>query len=285
MPNSPATPTSNIVEVDLDKPSSKVSLPLTADIASGANLVNGRYRYKASEIEFNGNGVKLEFKPGYKVTLWVAGKIDPGTADIDNLAAKPTDAVIIGNATSGTVSLSGNGSICNVFMWAPSYNVTLNGGGGGSPNKFCSKPPNSTAVSPNNTGIYWVNRFTGTSSSNSNQNAISDQDATLWPDIVATINGIVPNTFAVTVANQLTSTAGASASTINMGAPTDFAAVDDEYELTPPTTTSVADQTVADQTAADKAAAIAAANNANQCTQAGGTWVTLGPGNSNSKCQ
>jgi hypothetical protein len=85
MPNSPATPTSNIVEVDLDKPSSKVSLPLTADIASGANLVNGRYRYKASEIEFNGNGVKLEFKPGYKVTLWVAGKIDPGTADIDNL--------------------------------------------------------------------------------------------------------------------------------------------------------------------------------------------------------
>ena len=227
MPVSPTPPTSSISDLGSNV-ADGTSLPLDSDISASTktNYVDGRYRYKVSKIQFNGNGVKLSFKAGYKVSLYVTGTIDPGTADIAHncgttTGCNATDAMIIGSSTSTTptIPLQGNASICNVFVWASTYAVTLNGGGGGSTK--CATPTNSNGrVDANNTGIYWVKSFQGTSSSNANQNAISDQDSTLWPTTIGLVNGLGASI-------PLTSTA--TYTKITLGQPTSWAQKEASY--------------------------------------------------------
>jgi hypothetical protein len=131
-----------------------VTLPRTGDVSIAPNT----YQYVVESINNS-----FSITSGKKVELWVKGDIKlqtdqkilhPSCATVSGCS--PFDAKIYGlSSPSGTLELNGKAAVCDIFFYAPTYNVEhkneptdkvkADGCGGG----------------VNNNGIYWVNSWSG----------------------------------------------------------------------------------------------------------------------------
>jgi hypothetical protein len=187
MPTPPAIPTTNIY--DLGAIDSDTTLPRPTDITNSTNYDSATqtYQYKASSITDD-----LTFTPGYKVTVYLNGNISltGGQKAIKHQCGStpgcsPTDARILGYASNGSLDLKGNAAVCDVFFWAPTYTLTVSGGGQA---QGC-QGGNANPGNPNNNGIYWLKQWGSTSNTNKgggqgNHIALYQTTAD-WDDILA----------------------------------------------------------------------------------------------------
>jgi hypothetical protein len=189
MPDAPDTPTFNIVSLSfssIPEVNKTRTLPRQEDINSGTNLVDGEYRYVLDTITDN-----LDINPNYKVAIYLTGNIDlqGGQKRIRRdctLASNPancdaTGAKIIGKSANGSLHLGGNPSICDIFFWAPTYNVTLNGGG----------QAQGCGGGANNNGIYWVKSWgvgNGNAGGGQGNHTALEQSGSTWTQIEAAID-------------------------------------------------------------------------------------------------
>jgi hypothetical protein len=148
-----------------DKPATAISLssisgltlPQAQDVLSQTNLNpdTGAYEYTVDNISES-----FSISPDKKVHLWVDGDINlqGGQKAIlhqcGTTPCSPFDARIYGNKrAAGTITLREDTSICNVLIWAPTYNSTVLNGSGSAVSACGS--------GANNNGIYWVKSWSG----------------------------------------------------------------------------------------------------------------------------
>lgn len=169
IPNPPSKPTTNIKTI---APAGK-TLPEnpTTDLTN-FNSATGEYQYSVSQINDS-----FSFRPGYKVAIYLDGDIDlqGGQKAIVHQCGiipncSPTDARIYGLSSSGTLNLGGNSSICDILFLAPTYAVTLNGGG----------QAQGCGGGANNNGVYWVKSWSGGGQGN---HTSLDQTNASWDDV------------------------------------------------------------------------------------------------------
>ncbi len=214
MPDAPTTPTTNIIALTFANTGTQANaiplqsgtrtLPRTADITSGANRNSaGEYQYTLDTITDN-----LNITPGYKVTIYLNGNINlqGGKKALKHQCAgvtgcDATDAKIIGKSASGTLHLGGNPSICDIFFWAPTYNLDQNGGG----------QAQGCGGGPNNNGIYWLNSFTGGGQGN---HIAMSQSGSNWNNMMSAVTFPSKN---------------------KIGSSSQWATVDEIYTVTAPT--------------------------------------------------
>ena len=242
MPDAPATPAA-AANLGSGSLGNSVTLPRSTDNTSSTNYVDGRYLYKVGSINWqSGSGQTLTFTPGQKVTLYVTGNIDfkngsvklncpAPTANTD--AAKTTamnncnatDAMIVGSSSnsSGSIEMTGNPAVCNVFIWAPTYDAYLGGGG----NSDCPAPPNSNAKNSSNRGIFWVKTFNSNANNNSSHAAFSDQNSGLWSKMISSVNALSTATQDI----PATSSTTATYTEIGMGQQTEWGRKDSAYVI------------------------------------------------------
>lgn len=176
VPNKPSSLIKTITTV------AGVTLPQATDITNQLNFnsATGEYQYSIPSISLTGNNV-LTFSPGYKVALYVDGNINLGgttgirhdCTDTNGNAisnCRPTDARIYGLSANGSLQLSGNAAICDVFFLAPNYTASINGGGNAG---SCNSGANSN-------GIYWIKAWTGGTSGN---HISIQQTSANWKDV------------------------------------------------------------------------------------------------------
>lgn len=168
MPNLPNKPTTKIYTIN---PTGK-SLPENPSDLNNFNSNTGEYQYSVSQINDT-----FTIKPGYKVAIYLDGNIElqGGQAAIIHQCGstpncKPTDARIYGLKADGTFSLGGNPATCDILFFAPTYAVTLNGGGGA---QGCGG-------GANNNGIFWVKSWNG--GGNGSHVSLHQTSAT-WKDV------------------------------------------------------------------------------------------------------
>jgi hypothetical protein len=149
-PQKPATAITTLSSV------SGLTLPQALDVSSKANFnpATEAYQYSVSSISES-----FSISPGKKVHLWVDGNIDlqGGPKAIlhqcgTTSPCSPFDARIYGMATSGTLTLRKDTSICDVLIWAPTYSSTIL-------NEGVSAVGCGSGAS--NNSIYWVKSWTG----------------------------------------------------------------------------------------------------------------------------
>jgi hypothetical protein len=158
LPPAPPAPSTNIKTISF---SNNLELPLAVDINNNDPATkNFDPVTEAYQYVINGNITgNLTFNPNYKVSLWVTGDINlqGGQARIKHRCAeatnpgdcRPTDARIIGLKNPGLLKLGGNTSICDIFFWAPTYSLDINGGG----------QAQGCGGGANNNGIYWLQKW------------------------------------------------------------------------------------------------------------------------------
>ena len=233
MPTPPSTPTANIVDLGTNLPNGETLLPRQSDITTPTNLVGGRYQYKVNQIDWStGPAKKLTFRPGYKVSLFVAGNINPKNHTIrldcgSTSGCNASDAMIVGSPTNttGQLDMQGNPEMCNLFIWAPTYTGYLGGGGGGGVD--CEAPPDASGGSSSNRGIYWLKNWSSNSNGASHV-AFSDQNPNLWPTITGVVNALATNDIPATSSTTATYTK------IALGQPTAWGMKDSTYVVTLP---------------------------------------------------
>ncbi|AFZ12586.1 hypothetical protein Cri9333_1699 [Crinalium epipsammum PCC 9333] len=198
MPPVPPTPTTNVATVTYASlPTASVNtggqkgtitapiLPRAADITSQSNYnsATGEYQYIMTD-NINGD---LFFTPGYKVAVYLQGDINltgGQEAIVHKCGTLPncsaTDTRIYGISPNGTAnfSLKGNGSICEILFFAPTYDVSLDGGGDA---QGCGG-----GASTN--GVYWVKSWAG--GGKGSHTALA-QSGTNWDDL-SFLNFILP---------------------------------------------------------------------------------------------
>jgi hypothetical protein len=139
-----------------DLTSSPRQLPRAADSADA----DGVYKYVVNTLDES-----FAIDPSKSVQIWVAGNIDLSGKVIVNACGVstdcgPFDARIYGTGGTGsTLTLDANTRICDVFFQMPTYDVTFNSSGSG------TTPAQDCGGGTKNTGIYWVNKWTGGSGS------------------------------------------------------------------------------------------------------------------------
>ena len=180
MPSVPATPTTNINTITysgLPVISGVKTLPRAADILnqSNYNSATGEYQY----IMTDSINDDLLFTPGYKVAVYLQGNIGMTggqSAILHNCTGVPgckaTDARIYGTSASGTAtfSLGGNASVCDILFLAPTYAVSLSGGG----------QAQGCGGGANTNGVYWVKSWSGGGQGN---HTSLNQTAAGWSDV------------------------------------------------------------------------------------------------------
>jgi hypothetical protein len=152
MPKALDLPASGVNDLGSSIPVDTV-LPRTGDMKSGTGI----YQYVVQDIN-----TSFKVTPGEKVEIWVKGDIrlqdgqkiqhQCGTVS----GCSPFDAKIYGlSSPSGTLDLSGNAAVCDIFFHAPTYDV-----------KHTIELTDSVKAEGcgsglNNNGIYWVNSWSG----------------------------------------------------------------------------------------------------------------------------
>jgi hypothetical protein len=130
-----------------------VNLPRKGDVSIAANT----YQYVVESINNS-----FTITSGKKVELWVKGDIKlqnnqsilhPSCSTVSGCS--PFDAKIYGLSSSGTLELNGKAAVCDIFFYAPTYNV-----------EHKNEPTDTTKAAGcgsgvNNNSIYWVNSWSG----------------------------------------------------------------------------------------------------------------------------
>ncbi len=152
IPDPPPLPTYSIPLIPDPSALSPPVLPRPTDVVP-TNLTTQEYEYKVSTITGS-----FTITPGKKVTIYLTGNISMtgGQKAILHQCGiipncKVTDARIYGLSTNGQVALSGNPCISDIFLLAPTYNVTLDGGG----------QAQGCGGGPTTNGVYWVKSWSG----------------------------------------------------------------------------------------------------------------------------
>jgi hypothetical protein len=153
IPSPPLLPSSGVNDLGSNI-TEGVNLPRKGDVSIAANT----YQYVVESINNS-----FTITSGKKVELWVRKNItlqdgksilQPSCATVSGCS--PFDAKIYGlSSPSGTIELNGKAAICDIFLYAPTYNVehkneptdTIKAAGCGS--------------GVNNNSIYWVNSWSG----------------------------------------------------------------------------------------------------------------------------
>jgi hypothetical protein len=152
-PKAPIIPSSGVN--DLGSSITKgVTLPRTGDVSIAPNT----YQYVVESINNS-----FTITSGKKVELWVRKNITlqdgqsilhPSCATVSGCG--PFDAKIYGSPLiSGKIELNGKAAICDIFLYAPTYNV-----------EHKNEPTDSVKADGcgggvNNNSIYWVNSWSG----------------------------------------------------------------------------------------------------------------------------
>jgi hypothetical protein len=157
IPSPPSLPSSGVY-YDLGSTLPKdVTLPRTGDIASATTGTYQTYKYVVESINNS-----FTITSGKKVELWVKGDIKlqdgqsilhPSCSTVSGCS--PFDAKIYGLSSSGTLELNGKAAVCDIFFYAPTYNV-----------EHKNEPTDTTKAAGcgggvNNNSIYWVNSWSG----------------------------------------------------------------------------------------------------------------------------
>ncbi len=170
MPNPPSKPTYTIPTISDPSQMNPPILPRVGD--QPTNSTTGEYEYSVSKITGT-----FTITPGKKVAIYLDGNIDMTggqqailhqCTSVPNCS--PSDARIYGLSTAGQLNLGGNASICDIFFLAPTYAVTLNGGG----------QAQGCGGGANNNGIYWVKSWSG--GGQGNHTSLAQTSAT-WNDL------------------------------------------------------------------------------------------------------
>jgi hypothetical protein len=153
IPSPPTIPSSGVNNLDSGI-TEGVTLPRTGDISIAPNT----YQYVVKSINNS-----FTITSGKKVEIWVDGNITlqdsqsilhPSCATVSGCG--PFDAKIYGSpSSSGTIELNGKAAICDIFLYAPTYNVIHKN----EPTDGVKADGCGSGV--NNNGIYWVDKWSG----------------------------------------------------------------------------------------------------------------------------
>lgn len=146
-------------------PGTVKTLPRT--VANGASAddqpdTNGAYKYIINSFDDS-----LTVTPGKSVRIWVTGNINIQNKFVINqcgaagsfVGCGPFDFRVYGTSTSGTLTMNKGTYVCDAFFLLPTYSVTFN-------DTIASPAPTAQdcGSSTKNTGVYWVNTWSGGSS-------------------------------------------------------------------------------------------------------------------------
>jgi hypothetical protein len=106
----------------------------------------------------------IAITPGKSVRIWVTGNIDIRNKFVINqcnavgslVGCGPFDLRIYGTSTSGTLTMNQGTYVCDAFFHLPTYSVTFN-------DTIASPAPpvQNCGGDAKNTGVYWVNTWSG----------------------------------------------------------------------------------------------------------------------------
>jgi hypothetical protein len=158
MPSVPPAPTASFYSLTNISSIVGKELPRSGDSPDST----GAYKYVVGS--FDGS---LKITPGKSVRIWVTGNIDIQNQIVINqcsatgayVGCGPFDFRVYGTATSGTLTMNRGTYVCDTFFLLPTYSVTFN-------DTIASPPPPVQDCGDNakNTGVYWVNSWSGASS-------------------------------------------------------------------------------------------------------------------------
>jgi Tfp pilus assembly protein PilX len=188
----PTAPTKPTIIKDLTTGIANKTLPETGDTVytydpTPLDTSNGDeiYQYHVSAIDGN-----FRITAGKQVAIWVDGNIDLSNRVIANQCNNdstcgPFDFRIYGTGAAGsTLTLNQGSVLCDVFFHLPNYDLTFTSGGT-TPTLPDGSTPNCGAAGIKNTGVYWVNKWSGTVASTT----IINPARAKWGDIPSDIWG------------------------------------------------------------------------------------------------
>jgi hypothetical protein len=171
MPSVPPAPTSSTSTqfYSLTNISSIPGKELPRSTSTITDLPDSTGTYKYIVDSFDGS---LKITPGKSVRIWVTGNIDIQNQIVINqcsatgayVGCSPFDFRVYGTASSGTLKMNRGTYVCDTFFLLPTYSVTFY-------DEIASPTPpvqdcgeDVTGYKTKNTGVYWVNTWSGGSS-------------------------------------------------------------------------------------------------------------------------
>lgn len=152
VPNVPSGPPPSGLPPQVNQGVIPLAAPFTSLPRSGDYPNNsGIYQYQISTLDSS-----FTVEADKQVEIWVDGDIDLRGEDILHLCGAspgcgPFGVKIFGRGASGTLTMDGATTICDVFFHLPNYDIEFDSTSSSSPTR-CSG-------TSQNTGVFWVNQW------------------------------------------------------------------------------------------------------------------------------